>query len=119
MAHRAGFGSGVQYQFVAVESGAGEDQLIDGIDLPVKCWIESGFIPALGHDLAVVPIHDQCAKREIGNIRRQFDGPLHVVFVIVEHSVGPLGSSGFGDGIVLVLSDGVVLVLSLAVLVLD
>jgi hypothetical protein len=63
-----------------------EDQLIDRIDLPVKCRIDRRLVPALGQNLSTIPMDYQCPKRELGNIRRQFDGPSHVVFVVV-HAV--------------------------------
>jgi len=44
------------------------------------------LVPALGQNLSTIPMDYQCPKRELGNIRRQFDGPSHVVFVIV-HAV--------------------------------
>ena len=83
LTHRTCLGCCIKHEFVAVDSGIGQDQLIDGVNLPVKCRLDRRFVPALGQNLATPPIHDQSSEGKFGNIRRQFNGPPHIKFVFV------------------------------------
>ena len=82
LAHRTWLGSGVKNELAGIELDWRLGQPIDGVDLAVPSRVERRFVPALGHDLTAVAIHDHGSERSVGHIRRQLDGPPHGVLLI-------------------------------------